>query len=56
MAIETQVQLLEMELPDNDPFNSYSFKEKTVLGPLSLINLFIGPNNSGKSRLIRNIL
>jgi hypothetical protein len=27
-----------------------------ALGPLSRINLFIGPTNAGKSRLLRHIL
>lgn len=47
-----------------EPFNSYNFwnhetdeqfKEK-ILEPLSLINIFIGQNNSGKSRLLRELV
>ena len=46
--------LFELRLQDASPFSSYECRpEDRVLGPLSLINLFVGPNNSGKSRLLR---
>jgi len=46
---------LEYRLPDKPPFSSYDCPEDDVFGPLSLINLFVGPNNSGKSRLLRHL-
>lgn len=40
------------------PRDDYSFigKEKDVLGCLSKINIFVGENNSGKSRFLRSIV
>ncbi|MCD4846680.1 MAG: ATP-binding protein [Candidatus Aegiribacteria sp.] len=40
-------------LPDRDPFSSYSCENEEELSSFSQINLFIGPNNSGKSRFLR---
>ncbi|MDD5773995.1 MAG: AAA family ATPase [bacterium] len=36
-------------------FDNYAFEKKGTLGKLSLINLFVGANNTGKSRFLRNI-
>ena len=47
------LQLLEIRLPGMSPFLDYDFHEKLVAGPFSIVNLFIGQNNSGKSRLLR---
>ncbi|KAA3606172.1 MAG: hypothetical protein DWQ06_01620 [Calditrichaeota bacterium] len=58
-------QFLAFRFSETDePFNSYifwnhetgeQFKEK-IIEPLSLINIFIGQNNSGKSRLLRELV
>jgi AAA15 family ATPase/GTPase len=46
-------------LPEREPFSNYSFQDSDELNPnnkiaeLSLVNVFIGINNSGKSRLLR---
>jgi hypothetical protein len=43
----------EILFPTNAPFSSYQCEGSRGIGPLSLVNIFIGPNNSGKSRLLR---
>jgi AAA domain, putative AbiEii toxin, Type IV TA system len=45
----------EILLPPEAPFSSYSAGERNEIGLLSLINIFIGANNSGKSRLLRSL-
>lgn len=44
----------DLLLPNTSPFDEYDYKNHT-LGNLSPINLFIGPNNSGKSRFLRHL-
>ena len=41
--------------PSKPPFSNYVINDSNILEPLSLINIFIGANNSGKSRLLRNL-
>jgi len=48
-------RFMEILFPKANPFNNYSVNGENVLGPLSLINIFIGPNNSGKSRFMRGL-
>ncbi len=51
-----KIQYRELSLPDSTVFNQYKIDNKdNALGPLSLINLFIGSNNSGKSRFLRHL-
>lgn len=38
-----------------EPFEQFVFDKESVIQPLSKVNLFIGQNNSGKSRLLRNM-
>lgn len=45
----------DIELPEGGIFNSYQFESNNVLSGLSLINIFVGANNCGKSRFLRNI-
>jgi hypothetical protein len=44
---------LEILLPDEEPFRAYRCGNPNALFPLSLVNIFVGVNNSGKSRLLR---
>lgn len=53
MPDQTLTRFLEIQLPIDPPFSNYSLGKTRGLGPLSLINIFIGANNSGKSRLLR---
>lgn len=49
----------QFNLPSDHPeYNAYynGTKPGTAIAPLSQINYFIGPNNSGKSRLLRLLL
>jgi predicted ATPase len=36
-------------------FNSYDFESKDILPRLSTVNIFVGANNSGKSRFLRSL-
>jgi hypothetical protein len=48
----------EFFLPSDERFSSYSFdtpENANVISSLSLVNIFIGTNNSGKSRLLRSL-
>ena len=45
----TSIKIAESYLKD------YSFENKKEISNLSKINIFIGPNNSGKSRFMRNL-
>ncbi len=45
----------EILLPSDPPFPCYLCEDEHILRPLSLVNLFVGANNSGKSRLLRNL-
>jgi hypothetical protein len=47
-----RVEIGAILLPEDLPF-SVDGEEPRVLGPLSKVNVFVGPNNSGKSRLLR---
>ncbi len=44
----------EILLPDDSPFQG-CISGSSALGPLSLVNIFIGANSSGKSRLLRHL-
>ncbi len=49
------MQFKEIRLPQSEPFTSFEFSQSGIVDSLSLINLFIGQNNSGKSLFIRNL-
>jgi hypothetical protein len=53
--MESKTQYIEILLPSQDPFLNYSMNESKSLSELSLINIFIGKNNCGKSRFVRSI-
>ncbi|WP_103666336.1 AAA family ATPase [Pseudanabaena sp. BC1403] len=53
--MEDKIRYKEILLPSEEPFLSYSVGESKSLEPLSLVNIFIGSNNCGKSRLIRSL-
>ena len=53
--IESKNQYSELHLPSRDPFSSYDTVDGRKLSKLSLVNLFIGSNNSGKSRFLREL-
>jgi len=42
-----------LRLPDDVPFADYILEEDRSFGPLSVVNILVGANNSGKSRLLR---
>lgn len=45
----------EILLPSEEPFSNYLLHESNSFSPISLINILIGTNNSGKSRLLRSL-
>jgi hypothetical protein len=57
--MQEPIRYIELLLPDREPFSNYSFQDPNELNAnnkiaeLSLVNIFIGINNSGKSRLLR---
>lgn len=51
--MQEKIRYTETLLPSEEPFPNYSVGESKSLKPLSLVNIFIGTNNSGKSRLLR---
>lgn len=53
--MEDKIRYKEILLPSEEPFLSYSVGESKSLAPLSLVNIFIGTNNCGKSRLLRSL-
>ena len=58
MTEPEKTRYAEIYLPLEDPFSSYSFdtpENTNVISSLSLVNIFIGTNNSGKSRLLRSL-
>lgn len=55
MPTEDFSRFLSIKLEEKEPFQQYSCDGLDVLGSLSLINIFIGTNNSGKSRLLRGL-
>jgi AAA15 family ATPase/GTPase len=58
MTKQEKTRYSEIYLPLEDPFSSYYFdtpEKASVISSLSLVNIFIGTNNSGKSRLLRSI-
>lgn len=45
-----------LSLPQSNPFDSYQIEDKEdILSNINLINIFVGANNSGKSRLLREL-
>jgi hypothetical protein len=52
---KTQKQYYELHLPNREPFSSYDTGNGLNFEQLSLVNLFIGSNNSGKSRFLREL-
>ena len=52
---ETEKQYYELHLPNREPFTSYNTADGRKFTQLSLVNLFIGSNNSGKSRFLREL-
>jgi hypothetical protein len=55
MEKEESNQYKEILFPSEGTFSSYSCEDSRGIGPLSLVNIFIGANNSGKSRLLRSL-
>ena len=58
MTEPEKTRYTEICLPSDEPFSSYSFdnsENANVISSLSLVNIFIGTNNSGKSRLLRSL-
>lgn len=53
--MEDKIRYKEILLPSEEPFLNYSVGESKSLAPLSLVNIFIGTNNCGKSRLLRSL-
>ncbi|PZO40803.1 MAG: hypothetical protein DCF19_10855 [Pseudanabaena frigida] len=53
--MEDKIRYKEILLPSEEPFLNYSVGESKSLAPLSLVNIFIGSNNCGKSRLLRSL-
>jgi len=62
--MQEPIRYIELLLPDREPFSHYFFQESAelnvseitnaekVISKLSLVNIFIGTNNSGKSHLL----
>jgi hypothetical protein len=50
-----KLQIRKLIVPDADPFRAYQFATPRSINGLSTINIFVGANNSGKSRLLRNL-
>jgi len=48
-----KLKYIYFQLPEEKEFASYQMEHGRSLGELGFINLFIGQNNSGKSRLLR---
>jgi predicted ATPase len=58
MTEPEKTRYTEICLPSDELFSNYSFdtsENANVISSLSLVNIFIGTNNSGKSRLLRSI-
>ena len=53
--LKTENQYYELLLPSREPFPSYDTGNGRKFTQLSLVNLFIGSNNSGKSRFLREL-
>ena len=51
--MKEKIRYTEMLLPSEEPFLKYQIGDPNLISPLSLVNIFIGTNNSGKSRLLR---
>ncbi len=53
--MQEKIRYTEILLPSEEPFSNYGVNDSISLAPLSLVNIFIGANNCGKSRLLRAI-
>jgi AAA15 family ATPase/GTPase len=51
--MKDKIRYKEILLPTEEPFSNYQIGDPNSISPLALINIFIGTNNSGKSRLLR---
>ena len=51
--MKEKIRYTEILLPPDEPFLNYLVSDSKAISPLSLINIFIGTNNCGKSRLLR---
>jgi len=51
--MEEKIRYAEILLPSDESFANYDINDSMSLAPLSLVNIFIGSNNCGKSRLLR---
>lgn len=45
----------DIKLPGREPFSSYDLDQPAVLTNLATVNIFVGANNSGKSRFLRTL-
>jgi hypothetical protein len=52
--MEEKIRYTEILFPSELPFSNYVVNESKPLAPVSLVNIFIGSNNCGKSRLLRS--
>jgi AAA15 family ATPase/GTPase len=53
--MEEKIRYTEILFPSEAPFSNYVVNESKPLAPLSPVNIFIGSNNCGKSRLLRSL-
>lgn len=57
MEIDSSKELFytAMRLPGRAPFDTYDFEQPLVVPKLATVNIFVGANNSGKSRFLRGL-
>ncbi|MFZ4728010.1 MAG: AAA family ATPase, partial [Pseudanabaena sp.] len=53
--MEEKIRYTEILFPSESPFSNYVVNESKPLATLSPVNIFIGSNNCGKSRLLRSL-
>ncbi len=53
--MQEKIRYTEILFPSEAPFSNYVVNESKPLSPLSPVNIFIGSNNCGKSRLLRSL-
>lgn len=53
--MQEKIRYTEILLPSEAPFSNYVVNGSKPLSPLSPVNIFIGSNNCGKSRLLRSL-
>jgi AAA15 family ATPase/GTPase len=53
--MQEKIRYTEILFPSEAPFSNYVVNGSKPLSPLSPVNIFIGSNNCGKSRLLRSL-